>query len=219
VSVTGIVLAGGRSRRFGGSKLDEELDGTPILARAIHAVASIADEVLVAGPGLPRVARRAKGAGPGVRLVVDEEPFAGPLVALAGALDQATGAAAIVVGGDMPRLEPEVLRAMVERLATASVEAVILEPPGERGVEPRREPGRRQVFPLALDVGMGVRAAQEVLRGGDRSLQAMLDRLDVVRIPLAEWSLLDPAGATLLDVDTRADLDRIRSSGRGPELA
>jgi molybdenum cofactor guanylyltransferase len=222
VSVTGIVLAGGRSSRFGGSKLDEELDGTPILARAIDAVAMIADEVLVAGGHeLPGLVPDGGGNRPTIRLVADAEPFAGPLAALAGALDQATGELAIVVGGDMPRLVPEVLQAMLERLAAQPAEAIILGTPGEgkEGVTAIGETARRQVFPLAVDIGPAAAAARAAMREGGRAMQAVLDRLDVGRIPFAEWSALDPAAGTLLDVDARSDLDRIRALDGGGNVA
>ena len=45
--VTGIVLAGGRSTRFGGDKLAAEIGGRPLLHLAIEAVAGVVDEVVV----------------------------------------------------------------------------------------------------------------------------------------------------------------------------
>ncbi|HSW43930.1 MAG TPA: NTP transferase domain-containing protein, partial [Patescibacteria group bacterium] len=45
--VTGIVLAGGRSTRFGEDKLVAEVGGRPLLHLAIDAVATAVDEVVV----------------------------------------------------------------------------------------------------------------------------------------------------------------------------
>ena len=55
-----IVLAGGRSRRFGRDKLAEPVDGRPLLHHAIDAVRPIATEIIVvAAPGAsPAAARR-----------------------------------------------------------------------------------------------------------------------------------------------------------------
>lgn len=213
MSVTGIVLAGGRSSRFGGEKLSEELNGSPILTLAIEALATVADEILLAGSRLEAsFPGAAAGRRPAVRLVVDAQPFAGPLAALAGCLEAASGEAAIVVGGDMPRLVPGVLRAMVERREARSVEAVVLDARGSP--EPRGNAGDalRQVFPLVVDVRSARRAAREALGGGQRSMRAMLEGLVVDAFPHEEWRLLDPAGATLLDVDTPSDLERVRAA-------
>jgi len=89
---TAIVLAGGRSARFGGDKLAQRLDGEALVERAIDAVASVADEVIVAGRAIDGQKRT-------VRAIPDDEPFGGPLVALVGALGAARGTFAVVVDG------------------------------------------------------------------------------------------------------------------------
>jgi molybdopterin-guanine dinucleotide biosynthesis protein A len=202
--VTGIVLAGGAASRFGGPKLAAEVAGTSILALAIASVASMAEEVLVAGPELPGDL----AVGPGdVRLVPDREPRAGPFSALAGALRQAAGDRAIVVGGDMPRLVPAVLRAMLARLdVDPTSEAVLL-------AAPAGATGRRQVLPVALRIEAAARAAADARAAGDQSLRAFVDRLACSTIPVEAWLELDPDAMTVLDVDTPADLERLRSRG------
>ena len=98
-----IVLAGGRSSRFGRDKLAEIIDGRPLLDHAIDAVRAVAtDIVVVVAPGtmLP--------VPPGVRIAEDPVAFEGPLAGLAAglaALDPAVDRL-IVVGGDMPSLVP-----------------------------------------------------------------------------------------------------------------
>ena len=219
MSVTGIVLAGGRATRFGGPKLAAELDGRVLLAWAIAALSDITDEILVAGPEIPKVSDL-PGGHVGPRIVPDTAPFAGPLAALEGALGEARGDIAVVVGGDMPRLVPTVLQSMVARLmAAADVDAVLLGTPevpqsAVGGTEPRR-----QVLPLVVRVRPARAAARDVLAAGDRSLRAMLDRLSCHEIPAATWLGLDPDAATLLDVDTEADLERVRGSRRRGDLA
>lgn len=215
MSVTGIVLAGGRSSRFGADKLAAELNGETILAMTIGAVASVTDGVIVAGSSLPEGFRA--GDIP-VALVRDVEPFAGPLVALANVLATAntdSDEVAIVVGGDMPRVAPAVLLAMLGRLdADRAVEAVTLALPPPLGASRRpgaSRPARRQTLPLALRVGPARGAAREALEAGDRSLNRLLDRLRSVEMPGAEWLPLDPAADTLVDVDTIEDLERARA--------
>lgn len=218
--VVGVVLAGGRSARFGGAKLQAHLGGKSLLATTIGAVASVVSRVVVAGPELPNDIRDAPVP---IELVADAVAFDGPLAALAGALsalrvDAGTrdgiesAAVAVVVGGDMPLVVPDVLRAMVDRLgADPSIDAVVLAqstPPGVDAAAPRA------VLPAALRIEPSASAAGAALAAGDRSLVRFLDRLATAELPAADWLALDPEGRTLLDVDRPADLDRMRRNVR-----
>ena len=203
--ITAIVLAGGRSRRFGSDKLATPIDGASLLSRTIAAVAPVADIVIVAGPALPGGPH---GGDIPATVVPDREPFGGPLPALANVLERGipdpVTSLAIVVGGDMPRLVPAVLTAMLDRLATdLELDAVIL---GDQGAP------RRQVLPIALREHAAGGAARAALEEGDRSLAGFVDRLRTLELPAEEWRALDPAGITLVDVDTPADVDRLGSA-------
>jgi molybdopterin-guanine dinucleotide biosynthesis protein A len=211
--ITAIVLAGGRSMRFGDQKLAVEIEGRTLLEHAISAVDAVADEVIIAGRTVP-AATEARVAGrpfARVRSIADVEAYQGPLAGLAGALGATTTGLAIVVGGDMPAMVPQVLRALASRLAADSaIDAVLLAAPSGLAGAPPTDPPYRQVLPLAIDVPVGLAAALEVLAAGDRSLVRLLDRLRVEEIPAAEWLALDPTGRTLLDVDRPKDVARIR---------
>jgi molybdopterin-guanine dinucleotide biosynthesis protein A len=209
--VTAIVLAGGRSSRFGGQKLAAEVDGVTLLDHAIGAVRALADEIIVAGPAslapAPTMATTTTPAPP-IRTLADEESFAGPLAALAGALRVTRTDLAIVVGGDMPGLVTSVLEAMLGRLAPDDdLDGVLL-------ASEAPEPQHRHVLPLALRVTTAFRAADEALSAGDRSLVRLLDRLRVDEVPAAEWLALDPNARTVLDVDRPDDLEGIRHNLR-----
>jgi len=207
--VTGIVLAGGRATRFGGSKLEAAVEGESLLALATRVVVAVATEVLVAGPALPTLAPAPRAP---LRRIADSRPFGGPLVALEGALLEARGTIAIVVAGDMPSLQAPVLELLLARLeADSAVDAVTLAPPAETpGVHDlASEPPPRQVLPLAIRVETARAAAAAAVAEGDRSLVRLLDRLRSIEIPAPEWLALDPEARTLRDIDTREDLSRI----------
>jgi molybdenum cofactor guanylyltransferase len=209
VTVTAIVLAGGRSSRFGEDKLAAHLDGGSVLQATIDAVSPIADGVIVAGPRLPD---GFVGGDLPVAIVRDVEPFDGPLAALANVLASGTfdrGDLGVVVGGDMPRLAAPVLAAMLDVLdQDASVDAVYL----GAGAATDAPPRRRQVLPLAIRLQPSATAAREAVGSGERSLQAFLDRLPHVELPSRRWLALDPDALTLTDVDTRGDLDRLNAT-------
>jgi molybdopterin-guanine dinucleotide biosynthesis protein A len=194
--ITGIVLAGGRSERFGSDKLAALVDGVPLLHRAILAVAAVTDEVLVVAapdgaPPLPVIDRP-------VRLVRDREPAGGPLAALAGSLEAARGEVSMVVGGDMPSLVPAVLVALIGALAPHRNAAVLLD--GER----------QRPLPLAVRTEAAREAAHALRADGVGRLRALLEALDARGIPENDWRALDPEGASLVDVDRPEDLDAIR---------
>ena len=191
--VTGIVLAGGRSARFGSDKLAQEVDGRPLLDHAIEAILAVAPEVIVVAPPgvLPAVAPDLAGRA---RVVHDAEPFGGPLAGLAVALAGVDTASALVVGGDMPRMVPAVLHRLVAAVSPERP-AVVL------GV-----PGRVQPLPMGVDAAAARAAATIVLGRGERSLRAFLAELGASTIPAPVWLALDPGGATIVDIDRPSDL-------------
>lgn len=204
--ITGIVLAGGRSSRFGGDKLSAELDGRSVLAATLEAVAPIVDGIVVAGPSLPA---GFVGRDVPIAVVPDVEAFEGPLAALANVLATAVSPQpsdlAVVVAGDMPRMAPAVLAALVEVLdVDPTIDAAFLGRPRPDAT------ARRQVLPLALRVAAARAAAQAATAAGDRSLHALIDRLPHAELPADRWTGLDPGAGTLVDIDTSADLDRLR---------
>lgn len=208
-----IVLAGGASARFGADKLAALLDGRPVLERTVSAVSLVASPVVLVLAPDAQVPAWSTEAGrsmePGVsrepaRSIViarDPEPFGGPLVGLAAGLAALREAApdaecALVVGGDMPTLLPAVL----ELLATNIVAC-----PGTTVVTLEADP--RSVLPMAVRVEPTLDACRAILAGqGKRSLRALLAVVPSTAVPAADWRELDPAAATLHDIDTPADL-------------
>jgi molybdopterin-guanine dinucleotide biosynthesis protein A len=185
-----IVLAGGRSARFGRDKLAEPIDGRPMLHHVIDIVRGIASEVVVvAAPGVTPALPM------GVRLANDTRAFEGPLAGLAAGLAamDASVERVIVVGGDMPTLVPAVLERLLSGLATHEV-VLLADHDGPRPL------------PLAARRSRVGAAADRLTSGGERRLRALVSDLDASVIQPAVWQADDPEGATLRDVDVPADL-------------
>lgn len=199
---TAVVLAGGRSSRFGSDKLASDLDGRPLLAHAVAAVAAVAREVVVVlSPDAPEPSLAdvlAPGVTDRLRFVHDAADGIGPLAGVAAGLAAATQPLAVIVGGDQPSLVPALLAAILRYAAPGSgmpIDAVALE-----------EEGRIRPLPCAVRVGPARSAAAVALAMGGGSLIGFLGRLRLGMLPPERWQALDPSGASLRDIDLPADL-------------
>jgi molybdopterin-guanine dinucleotide biosynthesis protein A len=188
--VSAIVLAGGRSSRFGRDKLAEPIRGRPLLIHAIEGVRPFASEVLVVvAPG------SRSAAPPAVIVVVDASPFEGPLAGLLAGLRAASGPTVIVTAGDMPELMPKVVQSLLDSLHAAGQQAAVLE-----------HQGKARPLPMAVRRIPALDAARRLIAGGERRLGALTDALATTVIAEATWRALDPDGATMRDIDSPADL-------------
>jgi molybdopterin-guanine dinucleotide biosynthesis protein A len=183
------VLTGGSSRRLGRDKATLELAGERLADRAARVLAAVATRVVEVGPGIT-----------GLPACVEDPPGAGPLAALvagAAALGDPPPAGVLLLACDLPGVDEAVLA----RIATW---------PGARTAVPV-EGGRVQL--VAARYGSdALDAAGELLRRGERSLRALVDRVRHDVIPEAAWRAAAgvKSSATFADVDTPADLARWR---------
>ena len=190
--VTAVVLAGGRSSRFGSDKLAFEIDGRTMLDHAVAAVGAVTSHViLVLAPGTEMPLALAPAVAGHVH---DATAFEGPLAGLAAALAVIETPVALVVAGDMPRMVPAVLQRLASTVG-ADRPAVNLE-----------VPRRMQPLPMAISVEAARPAVAALLERGERSLRALLTDLGTSSIPAPVWLSLDPAGITILDVNRPGDL-------------
>ena len=188
--VSAIVLAGGRSSRFGRDKLAEPIGGVPLLDHAIDAVRPFATEVLVV---ISPDAR--PPAAPGVIVVRDTAPFEGPLAGLLAGLGVARESVVLVVGGDMPDLIRELGELLLDELDADHVEAAILE-----------HAGRARPLPMAVQRDRALAVATRLIAGGERRLGALPEAMAATVIAEAAWRVLDPDGRSVRDIDTPAEL-------------
>jgi len=194
-AASGIVLAGGRSSRFGGDKLAARIGDSTLLERAVAAVALVSTEVIVVLAAGDE--RELPATSVPVRRAVDPEAFGGPLVGLLAGLEAAREPIAIVAGGDMPTLAPEVLRMLI---------GLLLASEGTRDAAVLVQRGEMRPLPCAVRNGAATQATRHLLGEGERSLLALIRTLPALLVAEGDWRPLDPTAATLLDVDVPGDL-------------
>ena len=196
---TGIVIAGGRSTRFGDrEKALAEVAGVPMLRRVVDTLSTIADEVVVNCRRDQRDAFEAAllGVETDVRFAIDKTPDEGPLSGLSTAFTAVDTDFAIALGCDMPLAEKAALSALLARITPAD-DAVV--PQTDAGPEPLH--GIYRVAPTAG-------AASATLADGQRSLRALLDRLSVREVPVGER--VSSRSVTSIDTETtRQELDTL----------
>jgi FdhD protein len=193
-SVTGAVLAGGRSRRMGADKRTMDVAGQALLARAIEALGAVADEVLVivAEGDAAMLADLAAEA----TFRTDLEPGLGPLGGLATALTRTDTDVVLVVPGDHPALSVAVLQRLLDLLVEdRTVDAALLGTT-DRGPQPLLGAYRRRALA----------AVQGLLDAGERRARMVVDVLPHAVLAEAAWRPLDPEGRTTIDLDTPEDV-------------
>lgn len=94
------VLAGGKSSRFGRNKLEEPIDGIPMLARVIRSVRPHVSEVWLVGSHGPSGLIADK-------IVADVPEFPGPLGGVVAALKKEPAESLFFLAGDLPFLTRE----------------------------------------------------------------------------------------------------------------
>lgn len=206
-AVAGIVLAGGRSRRFGRNKLAASMpDGLTVLAHAVEAVASVVDLVAVV---IPPEGPIPDSLPPNGLVVRDPQAFDGPVAGILAGLEALDGTAdsiVVIAGGDMPWMLPDVLRLLVDALeADPDATCARLGPATLDAAATGDEPAA--VLPCALRLGAARAAARSAFAEDDRRLHHLLGRLATVVVDGQRWRTIDPDGWTPRDVDRPTDLD------------
>ena len=192
--VTGVLLAGGASRRFPPNKLLHTYEGGPLFWRPLRALATACGEIVLvlatgaAEPQLPLL-------GTSVRVVRDPAADQGPLVALASALAGVNTEWALLVGGDMPDIKPALLRAMAERARKSTADVVALVDKDEAWP-----------MPALFRVSAARPASARLVEGGERRLRAIVSELNTERLDEPWWSQHDPAGSWRRDIDRPTDI-------------
>ena len=193
---SGILLAGGASRRFGRPKIVEPIEGAPLFHRPLRAlVDSCADVVIVLAPDgseppLPEWAD-------GVSFARDRKAYEGPLAGARTGLEGVRGDHALLIAADMPGISAKLLALMAAHAGPSGRAALVLA--DSEGWRPL--PAMVAVVPARATAGA-------LLDRGERRLRALIEGLEVEALPEAVWSTVDRNGAWRQDVNVPGDLQQ-----------
>lgn len=204
-----VVLAGGRSRRFGEEdKALATLVDRPMIRHVVDRLDPIVDELVIncRADQRPDLAAALPGEAAPDRYAVDPEPDRGPMAGIAtglAALERAP--VAIVVACDMPFVDRGVITFLFDSLGSA--DAVVPQVEGE-WLETTHAVYRRDPM---------IAAAREGLAAGEERIVQALDRLEV-RTVAADEVRGHGSLASFENVNTReelADAERRLTNGSG----
>ena len=187
--MSGLVLAGGASRRMGRDKAQIVLDGEPLVMRAVRTLGQVCTDVVVASGDGHRLDHL------GLPQVADVIPDAGPLGGIAAGLEAARQDLVAVVAVDMPAASPAVLAFLA---GLWQGEAAVV-PVVQGRWEPLHAVWARPAAP-------GIVAC---LQAGDRKVVRVLATLGVRLVDEGEWSAAGPTGTFAANLNVPMDLFRV----------
>lgn len=201
--VSGIILAGGRSRRMGFDKLSVEVGGVPMLTRVCVVLGRFCQEIVVVGDGGPEVE--------GVARIPDSRSGGeGPLAGLEAGLAATDGGVVFACAGDMPFVNEGLARSLLSLVRG-----------GARAAVPVHPAGTWHPLFAAYERGVG-REIGEALDAGTRSMRGMLSRVSGaggVEYVGGGFERFGEPGAMLMNVNSPEDLKAARSMHEARRLS
>jgi len=196
--VSGVILAGGKSRRMGGSpKALLPFGGRPLIEHIAETLRSVLSDCLVV-TNTPELYASLR-----LPMVGDTFPEGGSLGGIYSGLQAAPGDAALCVACDMPFLSAP----LVAYLAGRAVEADVVIPEAAGDLQPLHAVYGKACLP----------AMERRLRAGQLKVVGFFDEVQVLRIPTEAVERLADPDIAFMNLNTPEDLARARALwGRRP---
>lgn len=163
--MTGVILAGGMSSRFGSDKAQATLYGQTFMEHAFRLLRTICNRVVVSGA-------KVRGLKAKVRCIPDAVPGGGPMSGIASVVEAVKDEWLMIVPCDMPLISPDLLQTMLTR--SGGVLSQVWQGPD----------GRLQPFPMLLHRPAALKALSAIGMGAGMSIKSMLRVMAHATIPI-----------------------------------
>lgn len=180
--MTGIILAGGESRRMGTDKAFLEIAGKPLIEHVLRVFLERFDQTIIVTRAPERYA------GLYAAVVRDALEISGPLTGIYTGLIYARTERVFVTACDMPYLNPRLIAYMEQQ--AGEFDAVV--PMTEGRPEPLHAIYHRRILPHL----------KTLLDQGELKVSQVLDRLQVRRLSAEEIAQFDPQGRSFVNLNT-----------------
>jgi len=195
--ITGVILAGGKSSRFGRNKALEPFMGERLIDRSVRLIKEWCDPVFVV------CQKPEEYFGVEANLVADIIPDQGPLMGLYTSLLFSPNEWIFLRAVDMPFLEEAFAELLIKRATEGNADVVV----------PLK--GRHTDLPLQYEplcACYNVRCILHIKRviesGGGRVI-SFFSRVRVDAVPEDTWRAVDPKGRSILNINTIQDMDEV----------
>ena len=193
-AVTGIVLAGGMSRRLGRDKAVETIEGQSLISRVLDSLSHVAQELVVVVNNHEREEELALPDS--VVVAVDIYPDTGSLGGIFTGLSASSNHWGFVVACDMPFLNLELLEYLLSQRGGHDVVVPV--------IDHRPEPTHAAYSRVCLP------AIETRLRANDLKIAKFFDDVRAKYVSQRNIEDLDPGGLSFFNVNTEEDLTRAR---------
>ena len=193
--VSGIVLAGGMSRRLGRDKAVEPVGGEPLLSRVIGRLSQVTEQTVVVVADVKRASELPLPRS--AKVAMDIYPGGGALGGIFTGLAAADGSWGMVVACDMPFLNVALFRHMLTR--KEGFDAVV--PVLEGRPEPTHALYSKSCLPHM----------ERRLKADDLKIARFFDEVRVDYVSQEDVEKRDPDHLSFFNVNTQEDLDRALS--------
>ena len=192
MDISGIVLAGGMSRRLGRDKAIEPVDGEPLISRVIGRLSQVSEQTVVVVNDTERAS--ALPLPDSATVAVDVYPGKGSLGGIFTGLSAADGEWGIVVACDMPFLNVGLLGHMLSIRDGLDVVVPVL--------DGRPEPTHAAYSKTCLPF------IERRLQADDLKIARFFEEVRVRFVPEEVIDRLDPGRLSFFNVNTQQELDR-----------
>ena len=163
-NITGIILAGGKSRRMGHDKTHIIVDGESLLDKSISFLENFCNEIIISS-----------NAGnlnfPGIKIVPDEITNLGPIGGIYSSLKVSQSNVNLFIAPDMPYLNEELIRFLLSNAVNDKISAIVL-PDGK--IEPLCA-----VYPRNI-----ISNIESFIKSGNKKLIDLLNKLEFNQVKL-----------------------------------
>ncbi len=198
MEVTGIILAGGKGLRLGHDKILETIGNRSLLEEVVARIGTLTGNIIIVTAEkrpIPQFTTHLN-----LTMVTDIRPGKGPLVGIYTGLAASQSFLNVAVASDMPFLNVDLLRYMIEVS------------PGFDLVVPRVG---KLVEPLhAVYTKKCLEPIAEMIKQNNFSVNELFPRVKVRYVEAPEIERFDPQHLSFFNVNTKADLEKARDLSR-----
>ncbi|MEG3593871.1 MAG: molybdenum cofactor guanylyltransferase [Chloroflexota bacterium] len=188
--MSSIILAGGKSRRYGSNKAVAELNGEAVISLICNVMEPLVNELIVVVANYEQA--KMMPLNPQVKVVIDKYPNCGPLGGIYSGLSKAINQWSFVSACDMPFLNPNLINDMAELREGYDIIAPI--------IDNRAEPVHAMYHQACLA------SISKQLNSGELKITRFYDEMNVKEVGTNFIDKIDPGRWSFFNINTPEDM-------------